>query len=286
MYLKVVSSGAMMPTRPPPSIDMFETVIRPSIERPRIADPVYSMAWPVAPPIPIRPMIPRMMSLAVTPGRQIAVDADLHLLRAGLDQRLGRQDVLDLRRADPERDGAERPVGGGVAVAADDGHARQGQPELRADDVDDAHQRAERPFQPQPELCAVAVEGVQLLLRDRILDRQRAVGRGDVVVGRGDRQVGAADLAAVQAQALERLRRRDLVDEVQVDVEERRLAGLLAYDVVLPDFLEQRPWAPSIPSRSQRSRAAGRPCPASSRRLAVRRAAKRVLYADATEQTR
>ena len=68
MYLNVVSSGAMMPTRPPPSTDMLETVIRPSIERPRIADPVYSMAWPVAPPIPIRPMIPRMMSFAVTPG--------------------------------------------------------------------------------------------------------------------------------------------------------------------------------------------------------------------------
>ena len=57
-----------MPARAPPSIDMLQTVMRPSIESARIASPVYSMTWPVPPAMPISPMIARMMSFAVTPG--------------------------------------------------------------------------------------------------------------------------------------------------------------------------------------------------------------------------
>ncbi len=57
-----------MPARAPPSIDMLQTVIRSSIERPRIAGPVYSMTCPRPPLTPIWPMIERIRSLAVTPG--------------------------------------------------------------------------------------------------------------------------------------------------------------------------------------------------------------------------
>ena len=39
---KVVSSGAIMPARPPPSIVMLQTVIRPSIESASIAGPANS----------------------------------------------------------------------------------------------------------------------------------------------------------------------------------------------------------------------------------------------------
>ena len=63
-------------------------------------------------------------------------------------------------------------------------------------------------------------------------------GGGDVVVDRGDGAVGAAQLAAGQAQAVERLRRGDLVDQLQVDVEDRRLAFGLGDDVLLPDLFE------------------------------------------------
>ena len=68
-----------------------------------------------------------MMSLALTPGREPAVDADLVGLRVALEQRLGREDHLDLARPDPERERPERAVGARVRVAADDRHARLGQ---------------------------------------------------------------------------------------------------------------------------------------------------------------
>ena len=70
--------------------------------------------------------------------RQLAVDGDAHVLRLLLDQRLGGEHVLDLGGADAVRERAEGAVRRGVAVAADDGHAGQGEALLRADDVDDA----------------------------------------------------------------------------------------------------------------------------------------------------
>ena len=66
-HSNVVSSGAIMPARPPPSIVMLQTVMRPSIESALTAGPAYSTTWPVAPPTPIWPRVPRIKSFAVTP---------------------------------------------------------------------------------------------------------------------------------------------------------------------------------------------------------------------------
>ena len=63
----VVSSTATSPARAPASIDMLQTVMRPSMERSRIASPRYSMTYPVPPPVPSVLTIFRTMSLAVTP---------------------------------------------------------------------------------------------------------------------------------------------------------------------------------------------------------------------------
>ena len=143
-YSNVVSSGAISPARAPPSMLMLQIVIRCSIVRARMASPVYSKTWPVPPPIPIRAISARMMSLARHAGGEPAVDADLVGLRVALEQRLGREDHLDLARPDPERERTERAVGRRVRVAADDRHARLGQAELRPDDVDDPLARASR----------------------------------------------------------------------------------------------------------------------------------------------
>src|SRR5262249_32137828 len=70
--------------------------------------------------------------------RQLAVDDRAHILRFGGDQRLRRQNVLDFGRADAVGERAKSAIGGGMAVAADQRHARQREALLRADDVDDA----------------------------------------------------------------------------------------------------------------------------------------------------
>ena len=59
------------------------------------------------------------------------------------------------------------------------------------------------------------------------------------MVHRRDGEVGPAHGAPGQAQAVERLRRRDLVDEVEVDVEEVGLALAVVDDVALPHLLAE-----------------------------------------------
>ena len=66
-HSNVVSSGAIMPARPPPSIVMLQIVMRFSIVSAPTVSPAYSTAWPTMPPVPRRPIVARIMSFAVTP---------------------------------------------------------------------------------------------------------------------------------------------------------------------------------------------------------------------------
>ena len=110
-------------------------------------------------------------------------------------------------------------------------------PELGPDDVDDALALGAQRVHGDAELLAVALERLHLHAAELVADARRdrrAVGR-HVVVGGRQRAVGAPYGAAGEAQAVEGLRARDLVDEVQVDVQQARR------DLVCgPDLVEQR----------------------------------------------
>jgi hypothetical protein len=58
------------------------------------------------------------------------------------------------------------------------------------------------------------------------------------VVHRPKRQIGTANSSARLSQTIKRLGRRHLVNEVQIDIEQRRLALRLTNDVSLPEFVE------------------------------------------------
>ena len=235
-HANVVSSGAIMPARPPPSIVMLQTVMRPSMVR--LCDGGAGELDDVAGGAVDAHLADRGQDevLGGDARAEVALVADAHGLGLLLDEALRGEDVLDLAGADAEGQRAERAVRRGVRVAADDRHARLGQPQLRPDDVDDALVLGAQRVDGDAELVAVALERLDLRAAERVLDARRdrrAVGR-DVVVGGRDRAVRAADRAAGEAQAVERLRARDLVDEVQVDVDE--VVGDL---VGRPDLVEQ-----------------------------------------------
>ena len=78
------------------------------------------------------------MSLAVTPSGSLPFTVTRMFLECWAQQGLGRQHMLDFRGADAEGQRAESAMGGGVAVAADDGGARQGPALFRPDDMHDA----------------------------------------------------------------------------------------------------------------------------------------------------
>ena len=202
-----------------------------------MTSPRYSMTWPMPPDDADLADDREDHVLGGHERVELAGHLDGHRLRLRLRQRLRGEHVLDLGRADAEGERAERAVRGRVAVAADDGHAGLRQPLLRADDVDDALAHVAHAEERNAELFAVLAQHLDLLHRERVGPWLVAVDRGDVVVDGGEREVGPANLAPGDAQALERLRRRHLVDEVEVDVEKVWLARLAADNVVVPDLL-------------------------------------------------
>ena len=74
---------------------------------------------------------------------QRPVDPDFHGLWLKLAQRLGSQHVLHFSRADAYGQSPQGPVGGGVAVAANNSLPRLGISQVRTDYVNDALERVE-----------------------------------------------------------------------------------------------------------------------------------------------
>ena len=170
---------------------------------------------------------------------QCAGRVHFHGARFVLRQALRCEHVFDFARADAKRERAKRAVRARVAVAAHDCHAGLGEPEFRADDVHDALFGRVNVKQLDAKLFAVAAQCFDLIGRDRVGDRQTAIGRRHVVVHRPEGQGGTANSSARLPQTIKRLGRRDLMNEVQIDIKERRLALRLTNDVRLPQFVEQ-----------------------------------------------
>ena len=219
---------------------MLQSVIRCSIERHGISEPPNSMTWPVPPAIPSRPTTASAASLALTPSESLPSSTTRIALRLSPHQTLRRQHLLDLGRADAERQRAERAMRRGVAVTADDRHAGLRQAEFRTDDVDDALIAGVEVEERNAEIRAVSAQRIDLRARQRIGDRQMAGGRGHVVIDRGEGPVGAPHATSRRAQPAERLRRRDFVHEMQVDVEQRQSVVELTDDVRIPEPIEER----------------------------------------------
>ena len=171
---------------------------------------------------------------------KLPIDTQLEGFRSRLQQRLRGQHVLDFACADAEGQSAESAVRGGVAIAADDGHARLGEAKLGADDMHDALLRIGQVVHANAELAAIVPKRVDLLFGNGVGNRQPAIGRRNIMVGDGDRQFGPADLAACQPQTFKGLGAGDFVNQVQVDVQQRLLSGFGMHEVCIPDLFEHR----------------------------------------------
>src|SRR5690606_35054899 len=120
-----------------------------------------------------------------------------HVLRLALDQRLRGQHVLHFGGADAVRQRAESTVGGGVTVAAHDGHPWQGEALLGTDGVDDALPAVWLVVIFDAEIGGVLRQRLDLNAAFLVLDAEDTVGRGGhVVVDDGERLFRMAHGAA------------------------------------------------------------------------------------------
>ena len=173
------------------------------------------------------------------PCGQLAFHVDRHRLERLQGQRLRRQHMLDLARADAECQCTERPMRRGVGVSADDRHSGLREAKLGADDVYDTLLDAAERVQRHAELGAVRAQRLELGPRDGIGDRLVDVRGRNVVILCRQREIGTAHGTTGVAQAVEGLRARHLMDEVQIDVQQVRLAVGTSNDVRIPDLLRQ-----------------------------------------------
>ena len=131
-------------------------------------------------------------------------------------------------------------MGGGVAVAAGDRHARLRQSELRANHVDNALMSAVDAEQLDAVLPAVAFERRQHVLRHHVDERPPLVERWNDVIDRRHGPLGHRDAQPARLEHVERLRRGDFVNEVQPDEELTLAVGKTPDRVRVPDLLEER----------------------------------------------
>ena len=236
----MTSSGAMSPALAPASIDMLQIVMRPSIESPAIVSPRYSMTEPMPPPVPMRPMMARITSLAVAPAGSSPVTVTAIVPgrcwgSVWVASTCSTSLVPMPKASAPKAPWVEVWLSPHTIVMPGQRAALLG-----ADHVDDALVRVAHAVVGDAELGGVGGEHLELLGRDRVLDRLVDVLGGHVVVGGGDGEVGPAHAAARQPDAVEGLRAGDLVDEVEIDVEQVGLAGCAAHHVAVPHLLRER----------------------------------------------
>ena len=241
----------MRPARAPPSIDMLQMVIRPSIDNASMVSPRYSRTWPVPPLTPMRLMMARMMSLAVdqagsSPVTLTAIACGRLWGRVWVASTCSTSEVPIPNASAPKAPWVEVWLSPHTMVMPGwvmpcSGPMMWTMP----------WRGSSRPYRVIPCCFAVGDERLDLLAGERVTDAVLAADGGNPVVDGGEGEVGPAHRTARQAETLEGLRRGHLMDEVKVDVQEIRLAGGAPDDVIGPDFLEQGTWHRRYGSRER-----------------------------------
>ena len=178
------------------------------------------------------------MSFAVSPVGSSPTNSSSIVRGLLLRQGLGREHVLDLGRADPDRERAERAVrrrcGCRRRRSSCPGWVRPSSGPITWT----------MPSRPEPVACSSTPNSSQFARSAS----SWAFASGSVTGPGASARCGPSSRRSARAGARARPARRspsnacgrgDLVDEVEVDVEERRLTRLLADDVPLPDLLEE-----------------------------------------------
>jgi len=152
---------------------------------------------------------------------------------------LGREHVLDLGRADTERERGERAVGRRVRIATDDGHAGQTPALLGTGDVHDALANVADVMMGDAVARAVLGQRLELHARDRIGDMVDVLGR-HIVIRHRFRRRGPPERPLGEFEPLEGLRRGDFVRDVAIDIDQRRAIVEFADEMLIPDFVVER----------------------------------------------
>jgi len=125
-----------------------------------------------------------------------------------------------------------------MAVTANNGHARLCQAQLRPDHVHNPLLRRIHIKKPDSKFPAILLQGFNLSRGNSVGDRGTARLGWNVVVYRSYGSQPLPDSPPGRSQAIESLRRGNLMDEVQVNVKNGRPTARFGYQVGVPDLFE------------------------------------------------
>ena len=195
-----------MPARAPASMLMLHRVMRPSIESARMAGPAYSITQPLAPSVPMWPMIPSAISFAVTAGPSWPST----VMRKVLGRDCGRHWVArTCSTSEVPMPKASAPNAPWVLVWLSPqtmvmpGLVRPSSGPITCTIPCSGRLNIE---ELNTKLGAVSAQSIHLFSRDRIFDDQSVGGGGYIVVHRRHRAIRAPYGASRQAQPFKRLR--------------------------------------------------------------------------------
>ena len=168
----------------------------------------------------------------------LSVDGDAHGLRLTLHDALRCQRHLHLAGSNAESDGTHCAVGRGVRVATHDCHARLGQARFRTHHMDNAILRMLQSVIGQPEILGILLQGIYLVLRNRILDWLILMQGRDVMIRHAGDLFRTEGLQTSGTQPGECLWTGYFVAIKAVDIELNRTVGQGVNLVLVPDFLK------------------------------------------------
>ena len=176
-------------------------------------------------------------------GRHTLLDPALEMhaeaLGLALHHGLGGERMHQLRGADAKSERTHAAMGAGVAVAADQRRAGQGERQLRADDVHDAVAILAEVEQAD----AVLGRGGAHVADQRLAGRKGLLGAArccrDGVVGRAVDQPRLRRRIALLDGFLQGARAGQVVQQQAVDVQQHEAVAEIGDDVAVPDLVEQ-----------------------------------------------
>ena len=133
-----------------------------------------------------------------------------------------------------------------MAVAAHDRHSRKRQAKLGADDVNDPLKWMAQVIKLNPEFFTVFSQRLDLVTRQRFLDRKMLVFGRNVVVGSGAGAFGIEDFDPAFAQAVKSLGAGYFMDKMAVDKNGIGMAPGTFDNMAVPDLFKYCFWFPGI----------------------------------------
>src|ERR1700722_14355990 len=144
-----------------------------------------------------------------------------------------------------------------MAVTADNSHSGLSQCQFRTNHMHNALVGGIHIEQRHTEIFAVLLQSLNLPGRNRISDGSTARLSRNVMVHRRERPLRLPYLAPCHAQSLKRLRRSDLMHQMQIDVQQRQLSGRNTDHVLPPDLVK---YCRSLRHLFTRNLTCGPPC--------------------------